>query len=235
MAKLLEAQEQTLKVVMEKPGRVKIPSGAPSIRDWYVERVEVAAQICHHLGIGRSNGTAFFPEEKPRMVGLAGPGGAGKSTAASMVITQVDVQAFFQGRVLWLSVGKGAKDRLPSLMFELANMVRETVLGKTARRPREATVGINSEDGAAYIREEVGKGDRRFLVVADDVWDAEVLGELKRAGAWVIYTTRKTDLFPETPALRLEEVLKEEAEMVRYGYILCFFCIVGDSPMCIPC
>ncbi|CAM9711117.1 unnamed protein product [Ectocarpus sp. 8 AP-2014] len=199
---------------MERPGRVNIPSGAPSIRDWYVERVKVAAQICHHLGIGTSNGISSFPGEQPRMVGLAGPGGAGKSTVASMVVTQVDVQAFFRGRVLWLSVGKGAKDRLPALMFELANRVRETVLQKMARKPRGATVGINSEDGAAYIREEAGKGDTRFLVVADDVWDAEVLGELRRAGAWVIYTTRKTELFPETPAIRLEEVLKEEAEMM---------------------
>ncbi|CAM9885673.1 unnamed protein product [Ectocarpus fasciculatus] len=199
---------------MEQPGRVKIPAGAPSIRDWYVERVEVAAQICHHLGIEGNHGLPFFPEEQPRMVGLAGPGGAGKSTVASMVVTQVDVQAFFHGRVLWLSVGKGAKDRLPALMFELANRVREAVLMKAARRPREATVGINPEDGAAYIREEVGKAGRRFLVVADDVWDAEVLGELKRAGAWVIYTTRKTELFPQTPALRLEEVLEEEAETV---------------------
>ncbi|CBJ30617.1 Tetratricopeptide TPR_2 repeat protein [Ectocarpus siliculosus] len=137
---------------MERPGRVNIPSGAPSIRDWYVEWVGVATQICHHLGIGTSNGIPSFPGEQPRMVGLAGPGGAGKSTVASMVVTQVDVQAFFRGRVLWLSVGKGAKDRLPALMFELANRVRETVLQKMARRPREATVGIIRGRGGLHPR-----------------------------------------------------------------------------------
>ncbi|CAM9400798.1 unnamed protein product, partial [Hapterophycus canaliculatus] len=115
-----------------------------------------------------------------RVFGLAGPGGAVKSTVASMVVARVDVRASFNDGVVWLS----------------------------------ANVGVNLEDGAAYIRDVAEEGDRRFLVVADDVWDVEVLRELKRTGAWVLYTTRRATRLPETPLLWLNEVLQEEAEMV---------------------
>lgn len=57
----------------------------------------------------------------------------------------------------------------------------------------KANVLINSEDGVAYIWEVVDERRRRFLVVADYVWDAEVLEELKKAGAWVLYTTRRAE------------------------------------------
>ena len=147
------------------------------------------------------------------MVGLAGPGGAGKSTAASMVVAEVDVRASFHKGVLWLQVGQGATVRLPELMLRLAGMVYERVMSKACRPPRKAGLDKDPEDGAAYIQEVVDDSCRRFLVIADDVWDVEVLTELKRAGVWVLYTTRQDDLLPEPP-LRLDEVLPEEAEMV---------------------
>ena len=148
------------------------------------------------------------------MVGLAGPGGAGKSTVASMVVAREDVRASFHKGVLWLSVGQGAKDRLAELMHRLAGMVYETVMQKTCRPFRKQGIDNDPEDGVAYIREVVDESSRRFLVVADDVWEVEVLQELKRAGLWVIYTTRDGDLLPEAPAIRLDQILKEEAEMV---------------------
>ncbi|CAM9283637.1 unnamed protein product, partial [Ectocarpus sp. 6 AP-2014] len=109
--------------------RVKDPSGAPRIRDWYVERKVVVAQACQHLDFASSLGTSDgCSSETPRVVGLTGPSGTGKSTVASMVIARKDVRASFHKGVLWLPVGQGAKDRLPSLMFYLARMVYETVL-----------------------------------------------------------------------------------------------------------
>ena len=159
------------------------------------------------LGVGSS------ASGKPQMVGVAGPSGSGKSTFASMVIDQEDVRASFHEGVLWLRVGQGAKNHLPELMFRLAVMVYEVVLEKDARPPRKASLGIDPEDGAAYIREVAGEVSRRFLVVADDVWEVEVLRELENAQVWVLYTTRQTDLLPEPP-LRLDQLRKGEAEMV---------------------
>lgn len=148
------------------------------------------------------------------MVGLAGLSDAGKSTVASMLIAREDVRASFHKGLLWLQVGQGAKDRLPEIMLRLAGMVYETVMLKMCRSPRTAGLGIDPEDGAAYIREVVDESSRRFLVVTDDVWEVEVLRELKNAGVWVIYTTRHDGLLPEAPSLRLDQVMKEEAELV---------------------
>lgn len=192
--------------------RVKTPSGAPRIRDWHVERKAIVGQSCVRLGIG--NSTVATSSEEPRMVGLAGPSGAGKSTVAAMVVAREDVRASFHKGVLWLHVGQGAKNRLLELTNRLAAMVYETVLMKMCRPPRPASVGIDPEDGVAYIREVVDVSSRRFLVVADDVWEVEVLEALKKAGLWVLYTTREGSLLPEAPPLRLDEVLKEEAELV---------------------
>lgn len=155
---------------------------------------------------------ASYPEG-PRVVGLAGPSGAGKTTVASMVIAREEVRTFFHGGVLWLHAGKGAKDRLPELMIRLAGMVHQTVMLGACRPSRKLGFGLDPEDGAAYVREVVDESSRQFLVVADDVWEVEVLEALRRAGGWVLYTSRRGDLLPE-PALRVDQVLKEEAEVV---------------------
>lgn len=188
-----------------------IPPEAPRIRNWHVEREGVVAETCERLGIGNNTKTEFF--EQPRMVGLAGPCGSGKSTVASMVVAREDVRKYFYKGVLWLQVGQGAKDRLSEVILHLARMVYETVMQKACRPPRISGVGVTPEDGAAYIHEVVNETNLRFLVVADNVWEAEVLKELKWAGVWVLYTTRHDNLEPEAP-LRLDKVLEKEAEVV---------------------
>ncbi|CAN0189158.1 unnamed protein product [Scytosiphon promiscuus] len=177
-----DLQRQNSSREQRDPSDVLVPPGAHSIRDWHVERSAVVAETCERLGVGSKSD--FF--EKPRMVGLAGPGGAGKSTVASMVVARDDVREHFHKGILWLPVGQGAKDRLPELVFELAGMVYETVMRKACRPPRSAGVGVEAEDGAAYIHEVVNESSQTFLVVADDVWEAEVLRELQWAGVWLM-------------------------------------------------
>ncbi|CAM9732612.1 unnamed protein product [Ectocarpus sp. 4 AP-2014] len=191
---------------------VKIPSGAPRIQYWYVEREAVISKACDRLGVGNSTSDS---SDEPRMAGLAGPSGVGKSTAAAMVVGRADVRAHFHKGLLWLQVGQGAKQRLPEIMTRLAGMVYETVMLKQCRPLRKAGSANDPEDGAAYIREVVDENSRRFLVVADDVWEREVLEELKRAGVmWVLYTTRQDTLLPEQAPQRLDEMLPNEAELV---------------------
>lgn len=139
----LNWQEQ--RRIADLASRVKVPPGAPRIRDWYVQRETVVAQTCGRLGIGSS--TTDSSSEAPQTVGLAGPSGAGKPTVASIVIARKDVRESFHEGVLWLQVGKGAKDRLPELMTRLADMVYETVMRKACRPPRKSGVEIDAEDG----------------------------------------------------------------------------------------
>eukprot|EP00903_Cladosiphon_okamuranus_P015506 g14316.t1 len=199
--------------VADLASKVKIPSGAPRIRDWYVERRAEVAQACYHLNIPScsdpSDGNSV---ESLRIVGLSGPGGTGKSTVASIVIAREDVRASFHKGVLWLQAGQGAKDRLGSLMLDLAGMVHDTVLSRSCRPPRKA--GEQIEDGLAYILEMMTEGRERLLVVLDDVWEVEVLQEVNRVGTWILYTTRKDNLLPGAPFVQVHKIAKQEAEMV---------------------
>eukprot|EP00752_Nemacystus_decipiens_P012587 g11147.t1 len=208
----METQLEEQRRVVDLARRVKVPAAAPRIRDWYVERKAIVSHACDRLGIGSSSADTLSGE--PQMVGLAGPSGAGKSTVASMVVRRDDVRASFHKGVLWLQVGQGANDRLAELKHRLAEMVYETVMLKACRPPRKAGIDTDPEDGAAYIREVVDDGSRRFLVVADDVWEAKVLEALRKASVWVLYTTRDGNLIPEAPPICLDQVLQKEAELV---------------------
>ena len=197
--------------IADLASRVKVPPEAPRVRDWFVNRKVVVSQACDLLGVG---GSTMGCSRDPRMVGLAGPSGVGKSTAASMVIRREAVRAFFCKGVLWLQVGQGAENNLPELMLRLAAMVYEIVMLKACRPPREQGIENDPEDGAAYIREVVDDSSQCFLVVADDVWNVKVLEELKSARMWVLYTTRRDRLLSQAPLLRLDEVQQKEAELV---------------------
>eukprot|EP00752_Nemacystus_decipiens_P008095 g7236.t1 len=217
----LETKYEEQRRVVALANRVKVPPGAPRLRDWYVEREAVVAEACHGLGIvgsstedtATASSSSSSSSEEPRMVGLAGPSGAGKSTVASMIIAREDLRTFFHSGIMWLQVGRGAKNRLPELMIRLAGMVHQTVMLGACRPPRKSGFGLDPENGVAYIREVVDESSRQFLVVADDVWEVEVLEALRMAGAWVLYTSSRHDLLPEPP-IRLDQVLQEEAEMV---------------------
>lgn len=173
-------------------------------------------------------------QQQQRVVGLAGPSGCGKSTVASMVVAREDVRGYFHDGVVWLPVGgRGAKDRLPELMQRLAKMVYETVLkdkgGESSPPPpRKPSVGADRQNGAAYIRGALGWGEKgggqprrrwRYLIVADNVYEPEVLEELKGVGACVLYTTARSASGMrrdngDIDWLRLEEMPEEEMDTV---------------------
>lgn len=214
LGSLKEQEDKGISAKFHQVQQVLYPTlrvkGAPLIRDWYVVREAAVTETCDLLGIGRSNSECFEPA---RMVGLAGASGAGKSTVASMLVAREDVQAWFDNRILWLRVGDVAKNDLPAFMLDLADMVYKEVLQSTGRPPRRGNVLMTSEHGAAYIRAMVHES-RWLLIVADDVCGAEVLRELKKAGAWVLYTTRHHNLLPGTPSLQLDKILNKEADML---------------------
>lgn len=191
--------------------RADIPGAAPVVRVWYIERKAIVADACAGLGVGTIGDSPAMV--RPTTIGLAGPGGSGNSTVASVVIAKDNIRRHFHKEVLWLPVGQHC---VHALMRQLATMVYEKVLKKTCR-PLDKPTTRKGEEGAGYIRQmTMATGRRRFLVVADDVWEVEVLEELEQAGVLVLYTTRAVLDFGEV-SLKLTEVLKGEPESIFQG------------------
>lgn len=224
---LVTRQEQLLEIQECRPERgavkpkAKIPKGTPAQKSWHVDREQVVAAVFEAL---------TREEEEPSLVGLVGDSGAGKTTAASAVVRSAEVREAFSDGVLWLSVNTGAKDRLPSLMLQLAGMVHESIGGRVGRPPAPP------EDGAAYIKrrmegdnkkgKEAPHGERRkrglkCLVVADNVWEEEVVSKLAETGMWVLLSTRDEALVTGAAApphgrvaVGVDELSEPDAEAV---------------------
>lgn len=122
-----------------------VPQGTPTKKSWYVDRHDVMETVFE----------ALIGEGEPRLVGLVGDSGSGKTTAASELVRSTEVREAFSDGMVWLTVNDRATERLPSLMLQLARMVYDEVgrkLGYAA--PSE------SGDGAAYIKQQMERGSR---------------------------------------------------------------------------
>lgn len=185
----------------------------------------------------------------PGLVGLVGRSGSGKTTCAAAVIggapavlyrrprgveeehgraaldAPTSVRARFCDGVVWLRVGKGAgsPDRLPEVMRKLAAAVHSEILGCGGYRPGASPQ--NPLEGSAYIREALscsgpdGGERKRCLVVADDVWESQVLEELKQTGMSVLVTTRNGQLVADAGGrvVEVDCLTETEAESVLRG------------------
>lgn len=168
----------------------------------------------------------------PAVAALTGRSGAGKTTAAAAMVgergpvrpragetedqarTRLDrVRVLFPDGVVWLRVGRGegVADRLPDLMLRLAKALREDVMKKTVDAP---AVG---EDGESYVKRIVSQKPLRCLVVADDVWEAEVVEKLRESGLWVLLTTRNASMVRDDERVVVDELSPAEAEDVLRG------------------
>lgn len=208
--------DQSQKVILESLPRPRgklaaVPVGTPVRKSWHVERRHVMATVLDAL-----NGSS-----RPCVVALAGYSGSGKTTAATEIVRSTDVRETFSDGIVWLPVNEGAKERLPSLMLQLARMVHGEIGGSVGRAPS------GSDAGATYIKEWIEEGHEgkglKCLVVADNVWEEDVVSELVETGMWVLLSTRdesivkgargKTVVVDELSEADAESVLKKAAEL----------------------
>ena len=189
-----------------------VPRGTPTRKHWHVERRHVVERVFKALA-----------GEGVPLVGLYGSSGSGKTTALSEIVRSTKMREAFSDRVVWLTVNAGAKERLPALMMQLARMVFERIGGCVGDRPASSEDG----DGAAYVKKYLGQGygskGLRCLVVADNVWEEEVVSELMTTGMWVLLSTRKKELVTgargvpvgvdELPEAEAKSVLRRAAEL----------------------
>eukprot|EP00752_Nemacystus_decipiens_P003524 g3250.t1 len=184
--------------------RAPVPKGTPGRKSWHVERRHVMDKVFEALARGTG----------PQLVGLVGHSGSGKTTAASEIVRSAEVREAFSDGIVWLTVNDAARDRLSSLMLQLARMMYEDIGGSVGQAPSE------SDNAVAYIKQRMvgGQGGRcsKCLVVADNVWEKEVVSMLQETGAWLLLSTRDealvTDLGGE--AVGVDELSAADAESV---------------------
>lgn len=202
---LLANTETILRQLPKPPAKVaNVPKGTPAHKSWHVERRNVTETVFQ----------ALDADGGPHLVGLVGDGGAGKTTAASAIVSSTEVREAFSDGIVWLPVNEGAQENLPCLMLQLAQMVFEDIGGSVGRRPS------GSDDGLAYVKQQVenghgGKG-LKCLVVADNVWESGVVSQLLETRMWILLSTQDEELVKRAKGevVGVDELSEAEAESV---------------------
>lgn len=208
---ILENQEIIKNRLPKPPAKqAEVPKGTPIRKSWHVQRHHVTEAVVRALTGG----------EGPALVGLVGDSGSGKTTAASEIVRITEVREAFPDGILWLTVNKGAKGRLPSLMLQLSRMVHNDIEGSVGHPP------LASDDGAAYIKQRMmgtshpdgvkGFEKKTCLVVADNVWEKESVSKLMETGMWVLVSTRDEELVKGARGyvVGVDELSEADAESV---------------------
>ena len=140
------------------------------------------------------------------MVGLVGESGSGKTTVTAQMVRDAEVQRFFADGNVWLHVDSAGEDRVPSLLKQLAELVHEDIDGLNGDPPAD----WEDFDGAAYVKRLVEDGHDgqglKYLVVADNIWEPEIVRKLRETAMWVLVTARDGKLgTDETGILDVEQ------------------------------
>jgi disease resistance protein RPM1 len=133
-------------------------------------------------------------DDEPRrtLVSVWGMGGVGKTTLATRVYREVVAASRFDCAA-WVAVSQ--RFTMDDL---LRKILRELHRGGGARAENDDDVGADYRSLVAAVRDHLG--ERRYLVVLDDVWDAHLWEKLRhafvdgRTGSRVVITTRSGDV-----------------------------------------
>lgn len=138
--------------------------------------------------------------------GLWGAGGFGKTTMARLLVHRQEVKEQFPDGVVWVTLGEDAVGP------ELAEKVTNTVGLLCSARPRLTDpLAAGAELGRAL-------GDRRVLLVIDDVWSAAQVEPFLVGGpaAVRLFTTRARGVLPRSA----ERVLVDEMDRSEAVHLL---------------
>lgn len=144
-----------------------------------------------------------------------GMGGAGKSLLAASVVRDGRTLSSFKQGVFWITVGKaGTREQVAVLLEHLSMLFERTSRGRSYRWP---SCFSGADDASHHLRRALG--DRRCLVVLDDVWHGEVVDSFAATGFHLLVTTRKREVVRRGWSGTFTEVLgmedREALELLR--------------------
>lgn len=175
------------------------PGSAPPVPSLVVGREDDLSRLKENLGIGivdKSKATIQI------LTAIKGWPGVGKTTVASALAYDTDIQKSFPDGVLWVSLGQE-----PNLLSEIATWGRS--LG-TDELLRARTLEEAQAQLAALLR------NKRMLLIIDDVWQPEHAMPFKVGGrdCATLITTRRDDvanaLAPTAGNIYRLKVLKDD-------------------------
>jgi WD40 repeat protein len=152
---------------------------APDLPKGYVPRPKAFKKIKHLLLTQEENQTTAIT------TALRGAGGFGKTTLASALCHDSEIQATFPDGILWIELGEHPPGSL-AVLNELLH----------ALEPSERGV-LTLEEARIRWRQALEK--RACLLVIDDVWQKEALKELLQGGPRCVrlVTTRNDQMLPD--------------------------------------
>jgi tetratricopeptide (TPR) repeat protein len=179
--------------------RFPLPHGLTALPAYHVPRVEELARL--DAALAQATGAEVA------LTALEGLGGVGKSTLALAYCYSADCAARFPDGVLWGRLGPAAADEVAADSVLLA-------WGEALRLDRDTFARMAPADKAATLRRVLG--ERRVLLVVDDMWHAPPARPLQAARGprcAVLLTTRSLPLAValECEPLRLDTLTEEEA------------------------
>ncbi|CAM9168776.1 unnamed protein product [Ectocarpus sp. 13 AM-2016] len=177
------------------PEMAAVPAGALALPGSYVERGAV-----QEVADGVTN-----PKEPRTPFTVVGMGGGGKSVLASAVVRKSNVREHFRGGILWMRVGRDAKNSLLPLLQGLAR--------EMGAAPTDTPRVLDSlEKVQQHLGTVASTGNSPRLVVLDDVWEREVVDAILPLGLKVLVTTRDRSVVGvPTECWELGDMTEEEA------------------------
>jgi WD40 repeat protein len=181
----------------------KVPFMAPDLPKDYVPRTDLLNAVKQQLlNTGHTNVALTSA--------LRGAGGFGKTTLATAMCYEEDIQDHFSAGILWITVGEEGNvlKEITKLYNALTNEYRHF---------------IDIDEGARMLSERLEQGN--YLLVIDDVWKYHHLEPFlrKALGTVRLITTRVDEVVREAKA-SLREVnemkIEEAFQMLTKGWVL---------------
>lgn len=171
--------EKLIRHFQAQPQGIRVPQMAPDLQEEYIKRPiehgELRQLLLEPIRLDPIATTCA----------LQGAGGFGKSTLATAICHDVDIEEAFSDGILWITLGENVtkSDQVEALKILYSAL--------TGERPAFTDV-----DYAAYNLSQKLES-KNYLIVLDDVWDLAHVAPFLRGGKGTcarLITTRKADV-----------------------------------------